>query len=308
MSLIGIIVIILREPRRFLTWLATLGCLVSPQTEAQTAQARDLNGANGLIASVPFAQDAGTSIFLSVGLDGRRPYWWALDSGASECIVDRATAKNAGLLTRGSRELHGAGKGTVRLDSIRSPVHLRLSDRALPTCDHFGAVNLRNATGGGRTIAGILGNEFFARYIVRIDFAAHTLDLYDPAKFRYAGGGDTLALEFVRKLPRVAVRIKTAHRPEVTRHLIVDTGSDDAVDDSTVRRSPNGPAVTVSTTGLGSSYEAVIGTLDTVRIGHSVFTKVPGVASDVGIVGTGIWSRFVCIFDYAHKRLFVEPK
>ena len=93
-----------------------------------------------------------------------------------------------------------------------------------------------------------------------------------------------------------------------TGHLIVDTGSDDAVDDSTVRRSPNGPAVTVSTTGLGSSYEAVIGTLDTVRIGHSVFTKVPGVASDVGIVGNGIWSRFVCIFDYAHKRLFVEPK
>jgi hypothetical protein len=66
--------------------------------------------------------------------------------------------------------------------------------------------------------------------------------------------------------------------------------------------------VTVSTTGLGKSYEAVIGILDTVRIGKSVFTQVPGVASDVGIVGNAIWSRFVCIFDYPHRLLILEPR
>jgi hypothetical protein len=52
----------------------------------------------------------------------------------------------------------------------------------------------------------------------------------------------------------------------------------------------------------------VIGTLDTVRIGRLLFTKVPGVASDVGIVGSGIWSRFVCILDFAHSRMFVERR
>jgi hypothetical protein len=86
----------------------------------------------------------------------------------------------------------------------------------------------------------------------------------------------------------------------------VDTGSDDAVDDSVVRRTPGGPAITVQTTGLGKPYDVVIGTLDTVRIGRSLFISVPGVASDVGIVGNGIWSRFVCVFDYSHRRLFLE--
>jgi hypothetical protein len=106
----------------------------------------------------------------------------------------------------------------------------------------------------------------------------------------------------------VQVRIRTADRPEIVRNLIVDTGSQDFVDDSSIRRNAKARGVTVATTGLGRSYEALIGTLDTVRIGRSVFTKVPGVASEIGIVGNGIWSKFVCIFDYAHQRLILEER
>jgi hypothetical protein len=273
-----------------------------PVKEAAHAQ----QNANALIATIRFAGDAGRSILIPVRVNGGREGWWVLDTGATECIVDRGTAANARLATRGTRQLRGAGKGTVRLDSIRSRVRLEIAGRSLPTCDHFGAVDLTSSATGYRPIAGILGYEFFARYVVRIDFSAYTIQLYDPVRYRYQGTGDTLRIEFDRRQPRVAVSIRTAHRPEVTRHLIIDTGSEDAVDDSAVRRTLNGPAVTVQTTGLGSSYDVAIGTLDTVRIGRSVFADVPGVASDVGIVGNGIWSRFVCIFDYPHRRLFLE--
>ena len=179
----------------------------------------------------------------------------------------------------------------------------------LATCDHFGAVDLSHATADAdRPIGGILGYEFLARYVVRIDFDVHTVTLYDPKRYRYSGSGDTVELRFFKQLPRVRVRIHTANRAEVTRSLIVDTGSEDYVDDSTVRRNPNARGVTVSTTGLGKSYQALIGTLDTVRIGRSVFTEVPGVASDVGIVGNGIWSKFAIIFDYSHRSMILEPR
>jgi hypothetical protein len=261
-----------------------------------------------VVATIPFSQDSGTSIFLPVRLNGGRPEWWVLDSGASECIVDRSAAVRAKLRIRGGRDLRGAGKGTVRLDSIRSAVRLEIADRSLSTCDHFGAVSLNAATSGvGRDIAGVLGYEFFARYVIRVDFQAREIALYDPRKYSYVGRGDTLALAFVRKLPHVDVRIRTARRPEIVRSLIVDTGSEDFVDDPSIRRSPNGPSVTVSTTGLGKSYEAVIGTLDTVWIGKLMLTKVPGIAADVGLVGNGIWSRFVCVFDYRNQRLYIEP-
>jgi hypothetical protein len=262
---------------------------------------------NGFIATLPFAVDAGTSIYLRVRLNNGAWRRWALDSGASECIIDRTVARKAGLVTRGSRQLHGAGKGTVRLDSIRSAVRLDIAGQDLPACDHFASVDL-STVNGSAPISGILGYEFFARYIVRIDFDAHTMTLYDPKRYRYVGDGDTVSLEFAKRLPRVRVRIRTARRPEIVRSLIVDTGSEDFVDDSTIRRNPKARGITVSTTGLGKSYEALIGTLDTVRIGRSLFTDVPGVASDVGIVGNGIWSKFVCVFDYAHQRLFLEAR
>ncbi|MFL5609883.1 MAG: pepsin/retropepsin-like aspartic protease family protein [Gemmatimonadaceae bacterium] len=287
----------------------SLGAVLGASCSAQANRGTASEKANGWIATIPFAADAGKLVLLPVRLNEGKQQRWVLDTGASECIIDRSAAKAAGLVSNGHREIRGTGKGRVRLDSIRSEVRLQLAGNALPTCEHFGAVDLSTAgPDGAPSIAGILGYEFFQRYIVRIDFAAREIRLYDPAKFRYSGSADTIRLALDRKQPRVAVRIRTARRPEVTRHLIVDTGSEDAVDDSTVRRSPNGTGVTVSTTGLGSSYEAVIGTLDTVRIGRSVFTNVPGVASDIGIVGNDIWSKFTCVFDYPHKRLFVESR
>jgi hypothetical protein len=293
---------------RFFAFRFLLSPLVAGTLLAQPVR-RQRDNANALIATIPIARDVGSTILIATRLNGGKSSWWALDTGASECIVDRSAVKNARLATRGSRELHGAGKGTVRLDSIRSRVNLQLAGQSLPTCEHFGSVDLSTATGvGGSKIAGILGYEFFSHYVVRIDFGAHQIKLYDPAKYQYAGSGDTLKLEFVRKLPRVAVRIRTARRPEIVRRLIVDTGSEDAVDDESIRRSPNGPRITVSTSGLGKSYEAVIGTLDTVWIGRSMFTNVPGVASDVGIIGNGIWSRFICTFDYNNERMFVEAR
>ncbi|HMG95545.1 MAG TPA: hypothetical protein VK565_04540 [Gemmatimonadaceae bacterium] len=292
---------------KLLQAFSALAALASHTASAQLPRQSESTNDSALVATIPFAADAGTSILLSVSMNRGIPEWWALDSGASECIVDRSAARKARLVTRGGRELSGTGKGKVHLDSIRSPVSLELAGKPLSTCAHFGALDLGGVAGSGaRAISGILGYEFFSRYIVRIDFAKHMLTLYDPAKYHYVGNGDTLPLHFDRKLPRVDVRIRTAHRPEVVRHLIVDTGSEDAVDDSTVRRTPNGPAITISTTGLGASYQAAIGTLDTVRIGRSVFTGLPGVASDIGIVGNAIWSRFVCVFDYAHKRLILE--
>lgn len=211
-------------------------CLASAPS-AQTPTGAIENVGKGWIATIPFAKDGGNSIFLWVAINGQTPGWWAVDSGSSECIVDRPIVRQLGPLTRGSRQVHGAGKGTVRLDSIKSKVRVEIVGHPRPTCDHFAATNLNSTVSPGyRAIAGILGYEFFSRYVVRIDFHAHALQLYDPARFKHEGRGDTVALRTVRNIPYVEVRIRTARRPEMTRELIVDTGSEDAVDDSAVRR------------------------------------------------------------------------
>ncbi|HEY0778486.1 MAG TPA: aspartyl protease family protein [Gemmatirosa sp.] len=265
-------------------------------------------GMNGWVATVPFATDGDPLILLSVRVNGGPPGWWALDSGSSVCLIDRSAAHRLGLATRGTRRIQGAGRGTVGIDSVRDHVALDFGAGFMTACDHVAAVDLTGLTADiGRPETGILGYDLFARYVVEVDFAAHTLRLYDPAAYRYAGAGDTVPITFVRRQPRMTVEVRDGGRPAVARSLIVDSGSGDAVDDSLVAQSTTAPRYAVSTSGLGASYHVVVGTLDTVRLGRFVLTAVPGVASDIGLIGNAVWGRFVCVFDYPHGRLFLEP-
>jgi hypothetical protein len=86
----------------------------------------------------------------------------------------------------------------------------------------------------------------------------------------------------------------------------VDTGSEDSIDDDTVRRSP----VTQKTTlgnGLGSSYQDVSGVYDTVILGPFTFRHVWGPAGAIPIVGMEMMRRFTLTFDTRHGLLYLEP-
>jgi len=268
----------------------------------------DTGGANGWVATIPFAEDGDPLVFVAVRVNGAEAGWWSLDSGASVCLIDRTLARRLRLATRGSRQIHGTGSGTVGIDSVRGPAGLTLRGGADATCNQLAAADLSGLTATtGRPVAGILGYDFFARYVVQIDYAAHAFRLYQPGVYRYAGRGDTLPIALERRQPRVTVRIDDGGRPAVLRTLIVDTGSGDAVDDSVVMHSTTLPRYEVGTTGLGTTYTAVVGTLEQVRLGRFTLTEVPSAAPGVGLIGNAVWSQFTCVFDYGHGRLFVEP-
>lgn len=86
----------------------------------------------------------------------------------------------------------------------------------------------------------------------------------------------------------------------------MDTGSEDSIDNDTVRSSP----VTRKTTlgnGLGNSYEDVSGVYDTVVIGPFTFQHVRGPAGAVAIIGMEMMRRFTLTFDAMHGLLYLEP-
>lgn len=266
-------------------------------------------GTNGWIATIPFADDGDPWVFLAVRVNGAPPQWWVLDSGASVCLVDKAAARRLGLAVRGTRQIRGAGRGTVGIDSVRGRVRLGFGGGFTTACDHTAAADLSGlVTTMGRPVAGVLGYDFFARHVVEVDHVAHTVRLYDPAVYRYAGRGDTVPIALVHRLPRVTVHISDGGRPAVGRSLILDTGSGDAVDDSLVLHSTTLPRYTVGAgQGLGGGYAAIAGTFDTVRVGRFALSQVPAVAPSVGVVGNAVWRRFTLVVDYPGGRLFLEP-
>jgi hypothetical protein len=265
-------------------------------------------GSNGWIATIPFAEDGDPLMAFTVRVNDGTPQWWILDGGSSFCLIDRGAARRAGLAAKGHRAMHAAGTGEVGVDSIQQRLRLTFTGGWTLSCAHPVSTDLSGIEAEvGRPIAGIVGYDLLARYIVQIDFAAHAIRLYDPAVYRNAGRGDTVPLEMVGKLAHVTVRIADSDRPAAMRSLIVDTGSGDGVDDSLVVESKTPPRYSVATTGLGQSHTAIEGTLDTVQIGRFTIRRVPSTGPAVGLIGNAVWSQFTCVFDYPHQRLFLEP-
>jgi len=77
----------------------------------------DTGGANGWVATIPFAEDGDPLVFVAVRVNGAEAGWWSLDSGASVCLIDRTLARRLRLATRGSRQIHGGGFPSARTAS-----------------------------------------------------------------------------------------------------------------------------------------------------------------------------------------------
>jgi hypothetical protein len=245
----------------------------------------------------------GKLIYVPVEVNGSSPLWFIFDTGAPNSIIDEAVAQKLKIGALSGGVIHGAGKGEV---SASDAGEVRLSVGGLTTqVAHAKLVDLSKVPLPTKA-DGLLGAEFLEQYVVRIDPSQHTIAFYDPNTFTYPGDGKSIPLELTNS--RLYVRVGLAAKPGelVERRLRVDTGSEDSIDDDTVRNSPRTQETTLGN-GLGNSYEDVSGVYDTVVIGPYTFRNVWGPAGAVPIVGMEMMRRFTLTFDARRGLLYLEP-
>jgi hypothetical protein len=245
----------------------------------------------------------GKLIYLPVQVNGSGTLWFVFDSGAPNSIVDTAAAQTLHVKAISSGVIHGTGKGDISADDAGE---VQFTFGGLTTrVPHAKIVDLSKVPGPVK-LDGLLGAEFLEQYVVRIDPAAHTIAFYDPNIFTYRGKGKPLPLELTNS--RLYVHIGLAAKPGelIERRLRVDTGSEDSIDDDTVRNSLATQKTTLGN-GIGTSYVDVSGVYDTVIIGPFVFHHVWGPAGAVPIVGMEMMRRFTLTFDTKRGLLYLEP-
>ena len=258
--------------------------------------------ANHPLAEIKY-RAVGKLIYVPVKVNGSSPHWFIFDTGAPNSLIDTALAKGLHISSISSGIIHGTGKGYVPANDA-GEVKLTLG-RLNTRVPHAKIVDLSKVPVPAKGY-GLVGAEFLEQYVIRIDPIAHTMTFYDPKTYAYQGHGQSMSLELTNS--RLYIQAGLAAKPGelVQRKLRVDTGSEDSIDDDTVRSSP----VTQKTTlgnGLGNSYEDVSGVYDTVVIGPFKFRHVWGPAGSVAIVGMEMMRRFTLTFDAMHGRLYLEP-
>jgi Aspartyl protease len=270
---------------------------------AQTSGAASVPAPHGPrpVAVIPFHRN-GKLIALDVRVGASRPLSFVLDSGASHSIVDRTVARELKLRVVGTTASHGTGRGTVPVQRL-APVRLALRGAALDVAEPWAI-----ALGGVSTDAredGLIGSDLFRRYVVRLDLERGVMSLFEPSTYRRAPGAATVPLTARKRWMYLPAELVAQDGTRARHELVIDTGSEDSVDDPLVTRSPQRRS-TVLGNGLGADYAGASGVLARVRIGPFVWNDVWGPASRPA-VGMEMLRRFTLTFDLSRRTLELVP-
>lgn len=258
--------------------------------------------------TIPF-RAVGSTVLLPVSVNGSMPGWFILDSGGNSCIIAKPFASRLGLHPADGGQATGAGKGTVPYDRYQEAV--RFSVAGLPLeCPqrHVIGLDFSNQPAViGTSIDGVLGTDFFSTYVLEIDYSRRIVRAFDSIGFSHTGTGARIPLTVnENRLPLIDALLTVNGKETTSRRLLIDTGSQDAVDDDWVLRSAN-LKTAMGGIGTGQPFEVRTGRFSRVRIGPFELTDVPGAAGGVPLIGGEILRHFIVTFDWPRNHLILEP-
>lgn len=267
-------------------------------------------------------------LMVSGRINGSKPLWFMLDTGAEATIVNKARIAELGVEPFGASSINGGGNSTeiAYAEVARFEV---------------GGATLRNQRNGvidltglekiyGMPMGGLLGYDFFSRFVVRVNYDSKTIDLLEPSEYAYAGSGVTVPFVLEGSCPHVAASLTVSTGPPIDADLIIDAGAADNVNLTSpfvkehrllelARKTPAGGPNTMA----GSEKEffaqtSVRGKLAGLTLGEVMLNDIPcnlmvgtkgayASTSFSGTIGEGVLHRFNTVYDYSRSALILEP-
>jgi Aspartyl protease/PDZ domain len=273
--------------------------------------------ANETRSRVPLTT-TGDAFLIDVSIDGKGPYRFALDTGASNAM-DSALAADLGLPVAGALSALGAGEQLVEVGLTRAA---RVEIGGVTLDDQlFRVLPLSQIVAHDHPpYRGLLGFEFFDRFVVTFDQDRRKLELAEPSAWRFLGDTTPVPFRFHGRTPLVDGVIDL-----IPGHFTLDTGQANSV---TLYRpfiqrvgiqNKYVPKMTaIVGEGVGGPIRAQVTRGQKLMLGSTPVTfpvlflslQKSGTFSDpelAGNVGNGVFSRFNTTFDYSHRQVYFEP-
>lgn len=261
--------------------------------------------------------------FVHVRINGSKPQRFMLDTGSNATLIDPSLA--AALKFHSASESKGYfGVGNARQSIVRLEPAARL-ELAGATADGIRLLGFdlsQVSSVEGLQVRGTVGGQFLQHFVVRIDYAAGRVTVFDPS-FEYQGTGIVLPVTIDRQIFTM-VRIHKSSGEVVEGKFYLDTGTRTAI-------SLNSPfvrehqmvegerAIPVATIGVGMGGESLasvyripeieLGSLHVRDVVATASLDEKGVFADpkvAGIIGGELLRKFTVILDYPHQRVILE--
>jgi hypothetical protein len=249
-------------------------------------------------------------IFVPVRLNGSKPLSFVLDSGSARMLVDRTLANDLGLKSTGQGSLQGAGAGRIPIEFIQN---VNISLPGLDSAGYeFATADLQPLQDSlGVKVDGILGYEFFRRFVVSVDYESKILSVTLPRSFRPGDSAQSLPIELRNKWAFVKGELALPGSVTVQDSFMIDGGSGDAVDHPIIMKLQS-HVPTESGKGLGSAVAGATAQATSFRLGkyslpNPTVSCCGGTEETSKLIGNGVLKFFTVTFDYPSSRLLIAP-
>lgn len=292
------------------------------QRDSKSFEYRFTSGSSA--KDIPFEINA-NKIYLRVHVNNKGPLSFILDSGAAFDVLDEEQARALNVKFSDETVVSGAGEGSVHI-SAGTGVSLSLAGLEIikPNITIL-PIHSSISNNEGRDVNGLLGYDFFKRFVVEIDYVNKRISIHEPKTYQYAGTGKVIPLEENKEHIFINAMLVLRDGRQLPVQLLVDTGARMGVMLNTPfvdahRLIDTTPQIidSVISIGVGGSYRSAVTRVESLRMGPFTM-KEPVVTlsrsksgvlagSDYdGIIGAEILRRFKVIFDYSRQRMIVEP-
>lgn len=263
-------------------------------------------------------------IYVKSTVNGRGPYWFIFDTGASATVIHVGRAKQLELVSKGSVPAGGAG-AAQRMADVHPAVRLKVGDAPESEQTVYGISLDMVAQADGRAVDGVVGYDYFGKYVVEFDYAGSTIRLYRPEGYRYEGSGETLPFNLVMNHIRVKASVVQPGHAPVEGTFTIDTGASNAMA-MTKTFVKNGNLLTTKQKalpivpyggGVGGKVMGRVSRIQELRLGNCTLERpVANFSEDetgyfaspdlAGIIGNNILKRFKVIVNYPRKEITFE--
>lgn len=177
----------------------------------------------------------------------------------------------------------------------------------------------------GIDVQGILGSDFFRRFVIKINYSRHIISLYDPQYFEPPGKSFVkLPIEITRNKPYLAVNVQFHQDTSIRLRLLLDSGASLALllhtDTHPGLELPEQVIPSNLGAGLGGFIQGYMGRIQQLDFESFAFREVITQFQETsffldttfanqrnGIIGNDILGRFTVIIDYIKEQMYLEP-
>lgn len=277
-------------------------------------------------ALIPFTKARGL-VVLPLYINGKGPFNFILDSGVGNMVITNPKLKDSlNLQYLRKMKIAGLGEGDD-IEAFSCPF-LSVKIAGVVAKSISAAIldeDIFNLSGyAGIQVDGLIGNDFFKSFLVRIDYENNVLKVYKNQITRLVQKGHKIPISIQDNKPYVEVLVDAGFEKKIPLKMLIDSGSGNpiALESYKDQNFPLPDKFVIANLGVGLSgiIRGFKGRIEKLKIGkfhldqvvasypyyEDIAAKITSVKRN-GSIGNPLLRKFDVLFDYQNSCIYLRP-